>query len=113
MLSDHVSTSSSSQCLLTLDGAVDVPHEEEWCAETDGAQHEEETVADAGHVAEEEGCLHEAWHVGPRVVVVDAVEEDEYARGASTQDRSATRRFYRFIIVFHEEDKTASRIMET
>lgn len=47
------------------------------------------------------------------MVVVDAVEEDEYARGASTQDRSATRRFYRFIIVFHEEDKTASRIMET
>jgi len=37
-----------------------VPHEEERCAETDGAQHEEEAVADAGHVAEEEGCLHEA-----------------------------------------------------
>jgi len=57
---DHVSTSSNSQCLLALDGAVDVPHEEERCAETDGAQHEEEAVADAGHVAEEEGCLHEA-----------------------------------------------------
>jgi hypothetical protein len=35
------------------------------------------------------------------MVVVDAVEEDEYARGASTQDRSASTHFYRFIIVFH------------
>jgi len=59
-MSDHVSTSGNSQCLLALDGAVDVPHEEERCAETDGAQHEEEAKADAGHVAEEEGCLHEA-----------------------------------------------------
>jgi len=47
------------------------------------------------------------------MVVVDAVEEDEYARGASTQDRSASRHFYRFVIVFHVEDKTARQRMKT
>jgi hypothetical protein len=43
------------------------------------------------------------------MVVVDAVEEDEYARGASTQDRSASINFYWFIIVFHVEDNNTAR----
>jgi hypothetical protein len=86
-----------------------VAHEEERRAEADRSQHEEEAVAHAGHVAEEEGRLHEPRHVRPRVVVVDAVEEYEYACRASAQDRSATTHFFHIyihIIVFHVEDKT-------
>lgn len=57
--------------------------------EADGAQHEEEAVAHTRHVPEEERRLHEPAHVGPRVVVVEAVPEDEEPGRTSAEDAPA------------------------
>jgi hypothetical protein len=80
---------SLRDCLFTLDGTVYVAYEGEGCSETDGAQHQEEAIAHAGHVAEEERRLHEPAHVRPRIVVVEAVPEDEQTGRTSAQDAPA------------------------
>ena len=72
-----------------FDGLVNVTDEEVRGAESNAAQHEEEAEADARHVPEEERGLHEAAHVGTRVIIVEAVSEDEHSRRASAQDSSA------------------------
>lgn len=75
--------------LFTLDRAVYVAYEGKRRPETDGPQHEEEAIAHARHVPKEERRLHEPAHVGPRVVVVEAIPEDEQASRTSAEDAPA------------------------
>lgn len=73
--------------LLALNGSIYVAHEEQRCTKTSSTQHEEESVAYTSHVAEEEWGLHEARHAWSRMIVINAVEEDEYTSGASAKNR--------------------------